>query len=232
MPTLVPGFGAKPKHEKAENAIGNPFQITGHHRKMNSATETTVPTNPLQLLRKGLLMSSVASPVTSDIINNSQTDTKFSAYDGSKINKVRTGANAGKSMGLNYQNVDFVRVPETKLNFNSQSKIDTWRHRKMPDYINLGNEWNISEAPIEFNESFKTGTFRSHEKTFLSPIKPVDKIKLSARTSKAHMEAISFVEQHNAKQFEARMLKAVRATEFDLTGNYADTLINDISNEV
>ena len=100
-------------------------------------------------------------------------------------------------MGLSYQNVDFVKVPEMK--FNSQPKIDTRRRSKLASNIRLDNEWNTVDPPAEFNESFKTGTFRSQDKTFLSPIKPADKVKLSARTSKAHLEAIHFVEKHTAQ---------------------------------
>jgi len=71
LPTIFPNFSVLTKQIKAETTYINPFQIAGQHRKMNSAAETKMPTNPLEPLRKGLLMSSAASPVTSDYINNS-----------------------------------------------------------------------------------------------------------------------------------------------------------------
>ena len=74
-------------------------------------------------------MSNAASPITSGLINNSSTEASFATYDGSKIIHFRKGLNHGKAMSLNYQNVDFVSVPEpykisplTKFNKESKRK--------------------------------------------------------------------------------------------------------------
>jgi hypothetical protein len=53
-------------------------------------------------MRKGLLMSTVASPVNSGLVLNSKQETAYSAYDGSKVIKFRKGIHHGKAMSLNY----------------------------------------------------------------------------------------------------------------------------------
>lgn len=113
----------------------NPF-FNLHHRKSNSLVQTSSESNPLQSLRKGLLMSTVASPVNSGLVLNSKQETTYSAYDGSKVNKIRKGIHHGKAMSLNYQNVDFVKIPESSR-FKSLSKIDNKRARGMPDYVKI-----------------------------------------------------------------------------------------------
>ena len=69
-------------------------------------------------------MSTVVSPVTSGFVRNSQAETTYSAYDGSSVALSRTGPNHGKSMSVNYKNVNFIKVSE------KTSKIDTWRKFK------------------------------------------------------------------------------------------------------
>lgn len=62
----------------------NPF-ASHSHQKSNSMGASTAGSNPLQSLRKGLLMSTVVSPINSGIIHNNSAATSFSAYDGSKV---------------------------------------------------------------------------------------------------------------------------------------------------
>lgn len=94
-------------------------------------------------------MSTVASPVNSDLVLNSKQETSFSAYDGSKVSKFRRGLHHGKAMSLNYQNVDFVKVPDS-YKLQSLSKIDTRRNRKMPEYVKISRDLH-SEEQTEFD---------------------------------------------------------------------------------
>jgi hypothetical protein len=52
-------------------------------------------------------------------------------------------------MSLNYQNVDFVKVPDS-YKLQSLSKIDTRRNRKMPEYVKISRDLH-SEEQTEFD---------------------------------------------------------------------------------
>jgi hypothetical protein len=69
-----------------QSIVNNPFASQSlRTRKSNSVTATDAKDNPLKSLRKGLLMSNVASPIMSSLINNSSTEASFTAYDGTKV---------------------------------------------------------------------------------------------------------------------------------------------------
>ena len=99
----------------------------------------------------------------------------------------------------------------------------------MPEYVKISRDLQ-SEDQNEFDGHFQTGTVRYKGRTFLSPTSTAKEFKLSPKTSRAHVEAMSFVEEQSNKLLEAKMHKLIEHTSQGLEGT--EQMINEISQQI